>query len=907
MDPYLVFKSTEDSEARRFRLRQGETRIGRGPENDIVLRDRTVSRSQCAVIRDGDAVWLVDAADHNRTRVNGVPGNAQLEDGAVLRFGRVELLFRDAAANRPRAEHQAKSRAGGRWVVVSTLAFVVVIALVALTAPWWNGVESEVAQTRENDAADPRQNDSSARKSAARQPSRATPPAGGSTGRAAGNANAVAAASKSSSPSSARDSESRAGGSPAARRERSPRGPAEHEADEAAQARAATALTPKAPASILPPAAESPRPDAPAPASEPAREARSPSRAESVASGGASSTPESVQSSDAFFVAHVVPFISKHCVSCHGAEKQKGDLALHVYRDATTAMADRDVWGEVARKLRSGDMPPGRRRRPSASELKPVLDWIDGSVFGANEGERDPGRVTMRRLNNYELNYTTRDLLGLDLKPGDAFPADEIGYGFDNIGDVLSLPPLLMEKYLSMARELVTAVWEEKDARKRIVVCSPEKRTEWRKCAREIFERFMTRAYRRPPQRLELSRLLRVFNEVAKKSGEFETGIRVGLQAILVSPHFLFRVELDSKPDDPAAVHPVNQYELASRLSYFLWSSMPDEQLFELAEREELTNPGVLAAQVRRMVQDRRSRGLIKTFSALWLGSREMKNVSPDDKNFPDFDEGLRRSMRKETEYFFQEVMRKDLSVLTFLDADFTFLDERLAKHYDIDGVKGSDHRRVKLEDRRRGGVLTQASMLTVTSDPSRTSPVKRGKWILEQILGAPPPPPPPGVDSLAEEGAVGSNLTLRQMMEKHRADPNCGVCHEKMDALGVALENFDGIGRWREAENGLPIDAAGVLPDGRSFKNIVELKGVLMEQKDAFVRCLCEKMLTFALGRGLEYTDMAVVDRIAASVKDNGYRFSALVIGIVESEPFRMRRGESRIEAPQENASSSR
>jgi hypothetical protein len=293
------------------------------------------------------------------------------------------------------------------------------------------------------------------------------------------------------------------------------------------------------------------------------------------------------------------------------------------------------------------------------------------------------------------------------------------------------------------------------------------------------------------------------------------------------------------------------------------------------------------------MIKDGKSRGLLKTFSALWLGSRAMKDISPDPARFAKFDEDLRQAMRTETEMFFDEVLRKDLSVLTFLDADFTFLNERLAKHYGIDDVKGKDFRRVTLTDDARGGVLTQGTVLTVTSNPTRTSPVKRGRWILEQILGTPPPPPPPGQDVLKEESAEASAGTLRERMERHRRDPNCGVCHGKMDALGFALENYDAVGRWRDKDGDRPVDATGTLPDGRTFKGAKELKATLLSEKDAFARCLTEKMLTFALGRGLEYTDGAAVDEICRALKAADYRFSALILGIVKSAPFQMRRGE--------------
>jgi hypothetical protein len=602
------------------------------------------------------------------------------------------------------------------------------------------------------------------------------------------------------------------------------------------------------------------------------------------------------------FTADVAPFLSKHCFECHAKDKKKGDLALDGYATAAAAAKDRDVWAEVAKKLRAREMPPKGKPAPAAADVEKVLSWIDGSVFGVADGKTDPGRVTMRRLNRYEYNYTIRDLVGLDLQLGDGFPADDIGYGFDNIGDVLTTSPLLAERYLAAAgkvaeQAIVAAPAKDKKkanfpaSHKAIIFAEPKGKADWKATARKVLERFASRAYRRPVTTGELDRILKLVDLAGKQNDTFERGIQVAVQAVLASPHFLFRVELDGDARS-AEAYPVTDWQLASRLSYFLWSSMPDEELFEHARKGTLRKDGNLEAQVKRMIMDGKSRGLLKTFSALWLGSRAMKEVSPDPTRFPKFDEDLRQAMRTETERFFDEVMRKDLSVLTFIDSDFTFLNEKLAKHYGIDGVKGKDFRRVELDGDERGGLLTQGTVLTVTSNPTRTSPVKRGRWILEQILGAPPPPPPPGQDVLKEEGAALSG-TLRQRMEQHRRDPNCSVCHAKMDALGFALENYDATGRWRDKDGDQPIDPEAELPGGKKVHGARELKAVLIEEKDAFVRCLAEKMLTFALGRGLEYTDRTAVDGICRALEDGNYRFGALVLAVVRSEPFLERRGE--------------
>jgi len=381
--------------------------------------------------------------------------------------------------------------------------------------------------------------------------------------------------------------------------------------------------------------------------------------------------------------------------------------------------------------------------------------------------------------------------------------------------------------------------------------------------------------------------------DLAKGQGEsFEKSVKIALQAVLVSPHFLFRGELQPEPDNPRRVQPIDEFSLASRLSYFLWSTMPDEELFQLAESGRLRRN--LDAQVARMLRDPRSRALVDNFAAQWLQTRNLEVVNPDRKMFPPFSDALRRDMGRETAMFFEHVMREDRSLMEFLDADYSFLNERLARLYGVDGVTGEDFRKVTLPDRRRGGVLTQASILTITSNPTRTSPVKRGKWVMETILGTPPPPPPPNVPPLEIDKDHPLTGTLRQKMEQHRNNPVCASCHERMDAIGFGFENFDAIGGWRAKETGVDIDASGILATGESFRGPEDFKRVLMTQRRGdFLRCVTEKMLTYALGRGIAYYDRCAVDRILGGLEKGEYRFSALVRGVVESTPFQKRRGE--------------
>jgi hypothetical protein len=360
---------------------------------------------------------------------------------------------------------------------------------------------------------------------------------------------------------------------------------------------------------------------------------------------------------------------------------------------------------------------------------------------------------------------------------------------------------------------------------------------------------------------------------------------------VLVSPNFLYRIEYDRPAPPGAASVPVDQYELASRLSYFLWSSAPDAELLRLAKQGSLREPAVLEAQVRRMLRDPKSFALVENFAGQWLQFRNIDVVRPDLERFPLFDDGLRLSMRRETELFIDHIIRQDRSILELLDADYTFLDERLARFYGVPGITGPEFRRVEMSGTNRGGgVLSHASILTVSSYSTRTSPVLRGKWILENLLNAPPPPPPPGVPPL-EEAKAGQTGTLRQQMEEHRKNPACASCHSRMDPLGFGLENFNAIGAWRTEEGNFPIDASGALPDGRKFEKPAELKAILMSDKNAVVRGVTERLLIYALGRGLERYDVPAVNAITARLSAGGYKFSQLVLGVVNSLPFQARR----------------
>jgi hypothetical protein len=415
----------------------------------------------------------------------------------------------------------------------------------------------------------------------------------------------------------------------------------------------------------------------------------------------------------------------------------------------------------------------------------------------------------------------------------------------------------------------------------------------------------VTRAYRRPATKDEIDRLVKMVDAIEAAGEKWEAGMQAALESILISPKFLFRPELDHQLGNREA-HPVGEYELASRLSYFLWSSMPDDELFALAEKNELSKN--LDAQVRRMLKDSKSRALVENFAMQWLQLRRLGTFTPDAKLFPSFTPKLRSAMIEETQRFIDAVIREDRSILELIDAKFTYLNEPLAQLYGIADTKGNLHgqkqvsekgqkiqgdhfQRVELTGGNRGGLLTQASVLTVTSNPTRTSPVKRGKWVLEQMLGTPPPPPPPDVPEFENNKVLTG--TLRQRMEQHRANIACANCHARMDPIGFAFENFDAIGGFRSKDGNQPIDASGTLPNGRSFNGAAELKTILKEKKDQFSRCLTEKMLTYSLGRGLEVYDRRSINRIVAALSKDNYRFSTLVAEIVKSEPFTLRKGQ--------------
>ncbi len=758
---------------------------------------------------------------------------------------------------------------------------------------------------------------------------------------------------------------------------------------------------------------------------------------------------------------------NRYCITCHSDRLKVAALSLESLNWEQVSQSA-PVWEKVILKLRSESMPPPGAPRPDHEFYDSFAGWLESEIDAEAQAHPHPGRPAIQRLNRTEYANAVRDVLALEIDGDKLLPNDDSSYGFDNIGDVLTVSPTLMERYMSAAakisrlavgdasigpdsevyqlpsrliqserlsedlpfgsrggvaiehhfpvdgeytirvhlqrdrvldivgleeahqldlrldgvrlrqftvggegesgaaygevspeesyqrtaddglevrfhaeagrrvvgvsfmnrntrlegtirREVVAAQYSrsgdipgigrvtitgpfhpraggETPSRRKIFECRPSVADEEPACARRIISTLAREAYRRPVTQQEVETLFR-FYETGREKKDFESGIAMALRRLLVAPQFLFRMEADPEAGAPGAAYPVRDLDLASRLSFFLWSTIPDRELVDVATGGRLSDPEVLERQVRRMLADPRSDALVENFVGQWLFLRNMAKVVPDPETFPNFDENLRRAFQKETQLFFETMFHEDRSVLDLLTADFTFLNERLARHYGIPNVYGSHFRRVKLEDESRRGLVGQGSILTITSYPSRTSPTFRGKWLLENLLGSPPPPPPDSVPSLDARNDDDRVLTVREKMEAHRENPACFGCHSRMDPLGFALENFDAIGRWRtsmgagDATTGATIDASGVLPDGTRFEGPAELRKILLDREDEIITTITNKLMTYALGRGVEYYDAPAIREILRNAETSDYRWSSLILGIVNSTPFRMRR----------------
>jgi cytochrome c553 len=586
--------------------------------------------------------------------------------------------------------------------------------------------------------------------------------------------------------------------------------------------------------------------------------------------------------------------LQNFCYRCHSEEKKKGGIVLTRDENPRLIAQNRKVWQAALEKVEAGEMPPEGERKPTDLQRKHLVEFIRKTLGSLDcDRPRDPGKPSLRRLNRAEYDNSIRELTGLDLRLAEGFSPDPTGYGFDTIGEALALSPVLVEQYHDAARKLLAELVGRKEAHpeayRKVFFARPGGGLGERQAARQVVERFALKAFRRPADPALVDRMLALYDRARARGEDHETGVRPMLAAVLLSPRFLVRIE-SSRPGVEGA-YPVDDYDLASRLSFFLWSGPPDDELLALAARGALGAPEVLEAQARRMLGDPRSRALAENFIAQWLGLRGLASHRPDPKKFPGFGESLRAAMQRELELFLGEIVREDRPLTDLVDADYTYVNEELARHYGLEGVRGPGMRRVALPDRRRGGVLTSAAVLMIQSDAERTNVPRRGNYIAGAILGAPPPPPPPDVPALEDSRVEGKPQTLRQVLEAHRKNPDCRGCHSKIDPLGFGLENFDAIGRWREREEGGPIDASGELPNGKRFDGPVELKRHLVERRDEFVRTLAENMIIYALGRGLALEDECVVRDARKAAASGGYRFSSVVLTLVRSFPFRHRR----------------
>lgn len=590
------------------------------------------------------------------------------------------------------------------------------------------------------------------------------------------------------------------------------------------------------------------------------------------------------------FESEVVPLVREFCWECHRGSNAKAGVDLAAQTNSAAFYRNPKVWETVVRSVEDRQMPPSQADLPTEAQRLQLLDALQTLLDHPDPRFLviDPGAKSIHRLNRTEYNRTVQDLLGVTLSPADAFPADGGGGGgFDNNADTLYVPPILLERYLSAAEDLLAAAQDD-----RLFPVQPAWHRTERETARRNLVEFTRKAFRRPAESGDLSRLMGLYDRTRHLGTGPTNALRAAYKAVLVSPRFLFRIEQERNQETPWRI---DAYELASRLSYFLWSSMPDEALLESARNQSLLGDAELERQVRRMLADPKARVFVEQFTSQWLGTKSLHTtVHPDRRRFPQFTDTLRDAMAAEPVEFVWSLIQDNASALRLLDADYTFANAELGRLYGLTNVTSTGLVRVRLPDRNRGGITGMAAVLTQTSYPLRTSPVLRGRWILEEVLGTPPPPPPPLVATLPPDDKVKEGLTFRQRLEEHRNKPQCASCHARLDPIGFALENFDAIGAWRESIDGTPVDAKGVLTHGEVVEGPVQLKDALMARRDLFLRHLTEKLMAYALGRGLEFHDIPSVKEVLRTSASDNHRLTTLILGITRSYPFQWRRRES-------------
>lgn len=596
----------------------------------------------------------------------------------------------------------------------------------------------------------------------------------------------------------------------------------------------------------------------------------------------------------------IFPMIEHYCLDCHDEANEEGGLEMERFSSEKLALMDPRIWEKAAALVKMKSMPPRDRfNLPTDEERQQFIAWVDtvGERWDAGEFGQNPGRTTIRRLTKNEFNYTIRDLFGLKIRPADNFPEDGGGEdGFDNNADALFLPPLLMENIVESAGLIVNAIYRDQATYRRYLFAFPHSADGLDEAARKILDYWAPLIYRRPVEAAEINKLVGLVRfQVSKKKKDYREAMKMPLLAMLISPHFLYRSET-IKPGGKA--YRVEEIDLASRLSYFLWSSTPDAELLKLATEGNLGKPEIYEAQVKRMLMDKRANSLGMHFAGQWLKWEELRSrANPDKRRFSNFDFALRVSMYRESSLFFDNLVKENLPLLDLIDSDYSFLNQRLAIHYNVPGVTIAGFQKVLLDDPNRGGVIGMGSVLTVTSLPLRSSPAVRGNYVLTELLGTPPPAPPMNVPQLPDDDEELEFTSFRNALIKHREDPNCYPCHVEIDQLGFGLENYDAIGRWREFQNDQPVDSKGVLPDGSKFSNPKELKGILMSRRDQFARNVVEKALSYALGRELTPYDRPTVRNITDKLIADGYRTQTLFIEVARSYPFLNCRGDDFIQ----------
>ncbi|MGJ8672487.1 DUF1592 domain-containing protein [Rubritalea sp.] len=591
----------------------------------------------------------------------------------------------------------------------------------------------------------------------------------------------------------------------------------------------------------------------------------------------------------------IIPILERKCMECHDESSQEGDINFELYLTEDKASRYPDLWETVSKVIAMEQMPPpDHEDQLTKDEVDRLHKWSStlATKWDAGKMGADPGKTTIHRLNKNEYNYTIRDLFDLNIRPADNFPEDGGGEGgFDNNADALFLPPLLVENYFKSASIIVDAIYAKPETRSRYLIASPSPQLPILQAAEKVLRYWSTFIYRKPANDEELARLMNLFKEEYPKSKRFDIAMKMPLFSMLISPNFLYRSSLTEVEEAPYAI---DDFELASKLSYFIWSSMPDRELFKLASKGQLKDEAVLEAQVKRMLLDEKAKALGMHMGGQWFGWERLRSdANPDINKFPEFTFKLRILLYQESMMFFNQLIKDNGSAYEFLDSDYAYLNETLAKFYRIPGVEGPELRRVTLTDKSRGGVLGMGSVLTATSLPLRTSPSIRGAFVLKDILGENLPEPPMNIPQLPEDDRVVEGTTFREALDQHRDDPNCRSCHAEIDPIGFGLESFDAIGRFRTQHNGAPIDIGGQLPDGTKFTSATDLKQVLLREKERFARNMIEKMLSYALGRDLTPYDRPIVKQITDKVIADDANIHTAFIEIVKSYPFRYRRSD--------------